>query len=1209
MIIVNLKDIYPSDSQHQLSDKLKYNFNQLLRLGVGEQGIQGPIGPTGGQGIPGMQGPIGTRGNYWYSGTIDPVSIPGEIENDCYINSALQHESIWQKNTTGGTLGWHKTIDLRDIINSAINVTSPFHRTPSGTPAFWYKFITPLAAAVNDWSSVLFMAAENQNLLSAGAAGDHNAQLMGKSQSVFLGSNDFTHANAIPYSIVIGEVDYVYAPGTGIPDGLNPVVSINDTLRISSKYNHTSTTVKPTDARSVFNMSSSDDMISGASSVSTSMSFSTRYNIPSTALVNTQQFVLGTNGTFAVYQDAVASTASQIFGTGNLEFSGGLFTSRVGLSNYQAIAIGTGYQANATRAFILTSDLITGLYVNKSLIPLRKDVGVDVLNLGSNLDSGNGHWDYAYLKSGIGFTANASTQAFKFWRNTGNFAPGTTDTDCTVAITSKGSLVIGKNIANYNGAGNPHGITAIGLSAAPGDGGGNSQGNSSNRANIHIFEEVQGLTGIGSNLNEGAIIISKKFKYKDSGNKSGIIIGQELNVTANIGVGTGTTISGLDIGVAQTSTFSGAVANIRGIDMYLYSSNNAQNISNMSGVNVGADLIGTTSTTRITGSYKGLNVNVLSKYSGTERVLGLSPNGMAAKYGLYQYGATDAINYMSGHVQFGGLGSGYKIANGMPDGHVIDVLSGGTTESGNLSIYAASSTNSQKASDLYFKAGTAIVGIDEWSGAGLSLSGGKPVPDQYSGYAILSSGETATNGIAHGASMLALYSATNSLPGYALLSGGNSAGIDSTGGTVTIQGGAGSTPIGGSSAAGASVITRGGGGGMTATGGDLYLSGGNGYVGGNVSVTTGVGDTNSGNLILNTGTALSGVSGNISIATGTSQLDAGDILINTGNSNLESGGNLYITLGNGGTGGGGLSIETGTGNPANINSVGGNLNIQTGNGSRRGGDISLNGGQATNTSGTSAGGSISLSGGGGSGATGGAGGILWVEAGMGFLPGETTILGGTAISYNGLDNIKGGNVYIAGGKPTGISLHAPYGGGNVMIGTVKISGDTFIGKVGIRKDITISTPSQVDVDISGDVRIDGDILWGTSNTAGWTDIFTQTDIVSMTPTGLVSRITGTNSTLKCKRIGSIAFFTFDIEITNTVNASTVSGTFPSSIPGIGRINNNANMYGTVWVKSSSDVYTSYQCKMYYDNNTNNVISFPLFGSNEILTGQMFCEMY
>lgn len=84
---VNLKELFTSDSDNSLLDKINYNFDQLIdhQGPKGEKGDQGPpgpdgqTGPMGPQGNMGFQGPVGDDGvaneEYWAKPTSEPEAI------------------------------------------------------------------------------------------------------------------------------------------------------------------------------------------------------------------------------------------------------------------------------------------------------------------------------------------------------------------------------------------------------------------------------------------------------------------------------------------------------------------------------------------------------------------------------------------------------------------------------------------------------------------------------------------------------------------------------------------------------------------------------------------------------------------------------------------------------------------------------------------------------------------------------------------------------------------------------------------------------------------------------------------------------------------------------------------------------------------------------------------------------------------------------
>ena len=126
-IRINLKEIFPADSQEITVDKINFNFNKLLELGIGEQGLQGITGPIGSAGQVGLAGPQGERGSTWLvDSSTDPNSLTFTedlIDGDLYLSS--NDFSIWQYDGSQ----WNFVINLANIINNYLaSSPSPFMR-------------------------------------------------------------------------------------------------------------------------------------------------------------------------------------------------------------------------------------------------------------------------------------------------------------------------------------------------------------------------------------------------------------------------------------------------------------------------------------------------------------------------------------------------------------------------------------------------------------------------------------------------------------------------------------------------------------------------------------------------------------------------------------------------------------------------------------------------------------------------------------------------------------------------------------------------------------------------------------------------------------------------------------------------------------------------------------------------------------------------
>jgi len=125
-IRINLKELFSSDSQDITIDKVNFNFNKLLELGIGELGLRGFSGIQGAAGPYGLVGPSGARGASWF---LDSVSDPNTltfqdlVEGDFYLDSV--NFGVWQWNGSS----WDFIFNLANIINNYLaSSPSPFTR-------------------------------------------------------------------------------------------------------------------------------------------------------------------------------------------------------------------------------------------------------------------------------------------------------------------------------------------------------------------------------------------------------------------------------------------------------------------------------------------------------------------------------------------------------------------------------------------------------------------------------------------------------------------------------------------------------------------------------------------------------------------------------------------------------------------------------------------------------------------------------------------------------------------------------------------------------------------------------------------------------------------------------------------------------------------------------------------------------------------------
>ncbi len=88
---ITIRELLASDTISQATDKINFNFDQLLLNGggpVGPRGIQGPIGPIGGRGI---------RGSQFYE---DPAASPGTNPNTLIFADLLEDDNYLQADGT-----------------------------------------------------------------------------------------------------------------------------------------------------------------------------------------------------------------------------------------------------------------------------------------------------------------------------------------------------------------------------------------------------------------------------------------------------------------------------------------------------------------------------------------------------------------------------------------------------------------------------------------------------------------------------------------------------------------------------------------------------------------------------------------------------------------------------------------------------------------------------------------------------------------------------------------------------------------------------------------------------------------------------------------------------------------------------------------------------------------------------------------------------
>lgn len=103
-----IKHILQSDSMSDFTEKVNYNFNQVLLNGGGPQGVQGVIGPQG------LIGTAGTRGSIWFEGVGDPNLQSFSIDLNSQDQYLENNGDIWEYSAI--SLLW---------TNTGINIQGP----------------------------------------------------------------------------------------------------------------------------------------------------------------------------------------------------------------------------------------------------------------------------------------------------------------------------------------------------------------------------------------------------------------------------------------------------------------------------------------------------------------------------------------------------------------------------------------------------------------------------------------------------------------------------------------------------------------------------------------------------------------------------------------------------------------------------------------------------------------------------------------------------------------------------------------------------------------------------------------------------------------------------------------------------------------------------------------------------------------------------
>lgn len=105
---LNLKEVFTTDSQAVLAEKLNFNFTKLIELGVGAPGPIGPTGPSGGVGPAGPAGPRGVKGSRIFTGA-DQTTNTTAVVDDIFITTG-------GKFFTKSASAWNQIFDINTLL-------------------------------------------------------------------------------------------------------------------------------------------------------------------------------------------------------------------------------------------------------------------------------------------------------------------------------------------------------------------------------------------------------------------------------------------------------------------------------------------------------------------------------------------------------------------------------------------------------------------------------------------------------------------------------------------------------------------------------------------------------------------------------------------------------------------------------------------------------------------------------------------------------------------------------------------------------------------------------------------------------------------------------------------------------------------------------------------------------------------------------------
>lgn len=150
---MNFKVLKASDNFGELTEKIEYNFNQIMLFGGGPKGDKGDKGEDGGYGLTGKKGDKGDKGpagsHIWFETSIIPdgtiVTNPAYSEGDAVVTSNGNYYSI---ETSGSNLIYHFEFNLLPL--SGQYLISQIDYDSAGNPVdTWQQLDAPTSKEAN----------------------------------------------------------------------------------------------------------------------------------------------------------------------------------------------------------------------------------------------------------------------------------------------------------------------------------------------------------------------------------------------------------------------------------------------------------------------------------------------------------------------------------------------------------------------------------------------------------------------------------------------------------------------------------------------------------------------------------------------------------------------------------------------------------------------------------------------------------------------------------------------------------------------------------------------------------------------------------------------------------------------------------------------------------------------------------------------------